>query len=240
MKVIQPTWHSDRARILLTRLPLLGIVLHDTAGSGTHGDTLYLRDSPEKNHTVSVDFTVERDGAIWKLNPDLKKFACAHAGRHTKFKGKTNGTVTRSTIGIEIVQHVTLKLVPVWPAAQVAAVAILCAWLVQDSKLAPADIVTHRQIITDGSRSDPRQFPFDGVNGFWHRFWEAQGLGQKYLDSLILPPAPGTTPKTYTVKKGDSFYSIGRNLGVDPAALAEVNGLTFASVIVPGQVLKVP
>lgn len=239
-KVTKPDWNEEKARILLPRASIDGIVLHDTAGSGTHRDTIYLRDSPEKNRHVSVDFTAERDGSLWKLNPDLKKYACAHAGRATKFKGKVNGSVTRSTIGIEICQHVKLALKPLYPLEQVRAVAHLCAWLCQEFKLTYADITTHRQIITDGSRSDPRQFPFTGEKGFDYFFWEAQGKGDMYLASLNIRKIPEEGQKSYTVKKGDGFYAIARTLALKPAALASVNGLTLNSLLVPGQVLRVP
>jgi hypothetical protein len=39
-------------------------------------------------------------------------------------------------------------------------------------------------VITDGSRSDPRQFPFDGPNGFWFFYWQALGQGDTFLASL--------------------------------------------------------
>ena len=205
-KVPQPAWHEERAKILLSRISVDGIVLHDTAGTGTHRDTLYLRDSPEKGRKVSVDFTVERDGSIWKLNPDLRKYACAHAGRATAFKGKRNGQVTRSTIGIEICQKVDLSLVPVWPVEQVRAVAELCWWLVNEFGLTTADITTHRQIIQDGSRTDPRM-PFGGKDGFWFHYWDVQGKGETYLASLTTPirlpsaPTPPQPPVEHTARE---------------------------------------
>lgn len=142
------------------------VVLHDTANVGTHAETLYLASKNDRG--VSVDFTVERDGSIWKLNPDLEMFYTFHAGRSTRFGAFKNSQVNRNSIGIEICQ--TAKVKP-YPAVQVEAVARLCAWLVDHFKLdAEAAITTHAKIITDGSRSDPRAFPFDGAGGFWARF----------------------------------------------------------------------
>ena len=41
--VKRPEWTDLKAKNLNTRsTPVLGIVLHDTAGAGTHNDTLYL------------------------------------------------------------------------------------------------------------------------------------------------------------------------------------------------------
>lgn len=180
----QPSWTSTDARYLNSRsTPVLGIVLHDTAGSGAHNDTLYLT-NPQDGRKVSVDFTVERDGSIWKLNPDLRAFYCNHAGRETSWRGFKNKQVNAVTVGIEIVQKSDLSLHPLYPDAQVSSVAALCAWLTSTFGLQAADITTHRQIITDGSRSDPRKFPFDTPNGFWKKYWDAYGKGDQFVASL--------------------------------------------------------
>jgi N-acetyl-anhydromuramyl-L-alanine amidase AmpD len=179
-KINQPKFNDLPAKhIRKGRGKILGLVLHDTAGSGTHNDTLYLA-KPGDGRVVSCDFTVERNGSIWKLNPDLNKFYCLHAGRATKFKGLRNGDVTRTTIGIEICQHYDPKKV-IYTPEQVEAVAHLCAWLCQEFKLSSQDITTHRNIIQDASRSDPRYFPFDD---FWLRYWRALGKGDEYAASL--------------------------------------------------------
>jgi N-acetyl-anhydromuramyl-L-alanine amidase AmpD len=156
---------------------------HDTAGSGKHGDTLYLSNSTD-GRKVSVDFTVERDGAIWNLNPGLTVKCCNHAERHTAWNGLKNGQINQASVGIEIVQKVDLSLKPLYPEAQVQSVAKLCAWLVSNFNLKPAEIVTHRQIITNGSRSDPRKFPFDGDQGFWFFFWQSCGHEKNFVNSM--------------------------------------------------------
>jgi N-acetyl-anhydromuramyl-L-alanine amidase AmpD len=179
-----PTFNNFSAKYLNAgRKGLLGIVLHDTAGTGTHNDTLYLN-NPSDGRKVSVDFTVERDGSIWKLNPDLQKFYCNHAGRSTSWHGFQNAQVNSVTVGIEIVQKADLSLTPTYPEAQVKSVAQVCAWLNKQYAIKNSDITTHRQIITDGSRSDPRQFPFDAPNGFWHFYWEFLGMGDNFIASL--------------------------------------------------------
>jgi N-acetyl-anhydromuramyl-L-alanine amidase AmpD len=183
-KIKQPTWTELSAKYIRAgRTGVLGIVLHDTAGTGKHNDTLYLQ-NPGDGRKVSSDFTVERDGSIWKLNPDIRSMHSAHAGRATKWRQYVNSDVNLVTVGIEIVQHANLTLIPVYPSAQVDSVAHLCAWLTSEFNLGASDITTHRQIITDGSRSDPRKFPFDGKDGFWHKYWEQYGNEKKFLDSL--------------------------------------------------------
>ena len=169
----EPVWHELKARCVTPRSrPISGIVLHDSAGTGTHLDTLYLAD-PTDGRNVSADFTVERDGGIWRLNPDLERLYCHHAGRATRWRDLENRQVNEATIGIEIIQKKILPPGPAYPDPQVRCAARLCAWLVQRGGLTPEDITTHQQIITDGSRSDPRQFPFIGENGFWSYFWQA-------------------------------------------------------------------
>ncbi len=181
--VKQPNWTSLEARYINPRpTPIFGIVLHDTAGAGTHNDTIYLS-NPQDGRKVSVDFTVEKDGSIWKLNPELAAFCCNHAGRATAWRGFKNKQVNQVTVGIEIVQRVELPSPP-YPSVQVQAVAHLCAWLTENLKIKNSDITTHRQIITDGSRSDPRKFPFDTPDGFWFHYWQHLGKGNSFKKSL--------------------------------------------------------
>jgi membrane-bound lytic murein transglycosylase D len=47
-----------------------------------------------------------------------------------------------------------------------------------------------------------------------------------------------TTPRTHTVKSGESVWTIARRHGITPARLLQVNGLKANSVLRPGMVLK--
>jgi len=160
--------------------PILGVVLHDTAGTGTHSDTLYLA-NPGDGRTVSVDFTVEQSGEIYKLNPQLTEYRTFHAGRSTHWREYSNGQINNVMVGIEMCQPETLANVR-WSEAQVSSAAQLCAWLAFRFDFGTDAIVTHRQIITDGSRTDPRKFPFEGDGGFWHEFWRAFGRGGEFAE----------------------------------------------------------
>jgi hypothetical protein len=64
-------------------------------------------------------------------------------------------------------------------------VGALCAWLTSSFGLGAFNITTHRQTMSDGSRSDPRKFLFDSENGFWRYYWEAYGKAENFLASLI-------------------------------------------------------
>ncbi len=155
-----PPWHDLPCRYKAKRgRSIIGIVLHDTCGTGTHADTLYLAD-PEDGREVSVDFTVEVSGAIWKLNPQLGLYYCFHAGRATSFRGLHNAQVTRATIGIELCRAAAANPSMPYPAPQIDSLVILVRWLLLRFHLTNADITTHQAIITDGSRDDPRNFPW--------------------------------------------------------------------------------
>jgi LysM repeat protein len=52
--------------------------------------------------------------------------------------------------------------------------------------------------------------------------------------------AAGTDATTYTVKPGDSPYSIARQFGVSTASLMEANDIADPRVLRPGTVLSIP
>lgn len=202
---------------------VLGIILHDTAGSGTHNDTRYLA-NPGDGRKVSVDFTVERDGSIYQLNPDLKNYWTYHAGRATQFKGLRNQSVTKACIGIEIVQKANMSLSPLYPDSQVQAVAHLCRFLCEEFSLTKADITTHAKVITDGSRSDPRKFPWDR---FWIMFNSNGNGGQGEAIYQI-------------VEAGDTLWSLANRYSTRVETIKGLNGMNTASnVIEIGQRLRV-
>ncbi len=193
---------------------VVGIILHDTAGSGTHNDTKYLA-NPGDGRKVSVDFTVERDGSVWQLNPDLRKSWTYHAGRATSFKGLRNAEVTKGCIGIEIVQKARIQeSSPTYPEAQVKAVAELCAFLCDEFNLSKTDITTHQKVITDGSRSDPRLFP-------WASFWDwfSRATGNPVNSGQVF----------HIVEKGDTLWSIANRYHTTVEALKNLNNMESAS-----------
>lgn len=193
MSVPEPRWSLKFADNTSPRnSPVRLIVLHDTCGAGTHADTEYLAHQSD-GRSVSVDFTVEKDGTIWKLNPDLATVCCWHAGRNTAWHDLRDGQINHASVGIEIVQ--SAKGVE-YTAAQLQAVAHLCAWLCERFGLAATEITTHAKIITDGSRDDPRNFPFDGPGGFWDRFSRVRE-GQ----SVPRPANPAYTPNAESAKR---------------------------------------
>ncbi len=52
--------------------------------------------------------------------------------------------------------------------------------------------------------------------------------------------APAGSPNTYTVQRGDWFYSIARKFGVSVAALQAANPTVNPNFVYPGQVLSIP
>jgi N-acetyl-anhydromuramyl-L-alanine amidase AmpD len=204
------------------------IILHDTAGNGGLGDVKYLANDPE-GRGVSIDFVVARDGTIYQLNPDLTKYTSNHAGRRTVFKGLKNGDVNAHSIGIELAQKADMSLEPVWPDDQIRAVGLLCKELCMEFNLKREDITTHAKIITDGSRSDPRKFP-------WATFWTYFGASELPLSNA----APIEGPKTHTVRDGETMWAIANKYMTNVEKLKALNGYdTPSTLITPGQVLIV-
>lgn len=215
-----------------------GIVLHDTAGSGSHNDTLYLA-NPSDGRTVSVDFTVEKSGAVYQLNPNLDTCYCYHAGRNTKFKGKNNGDVNKACIGIEISQKADIKSVadPKYPAIQVQAVASLLAYLSARFDLKVADITTHHIIIQDGSRIDPREFPFSDM---WAIYGELMKIAAPVAGVVQTTPSEPLADGLYVVEKGDTLWSIAAKFKMPLEHLKAINGKnTPDNRIFPGDHLRV-
>lgn len=202
-----------------------GIVLHDTAGSGTLGDAKYLANDPE-NRGVSVDFVILRDGEIYKLNPDLTRYSTNHAGRRTHWKEKGLGAteMNGAVIGIELVHNVKPeRQSPEWPTEQVTAAAHLCKYLCEQFKLdAKTSITTHAKLITDGSRSDPRKFPFD-------QFWVTMASG---VDGVV-PATPATSKKlTHTVVNGDTLWGLANKYMTSIEKIKALNDMNSPSTLI--------
>lgn len=201
------------------------IILHDTAGSGTKNDAIYLANDPE-GRGISVDFCIVKDGTVYQLNQSLAHYCTYHAGRNTSFRDYRNGAVNRHSVGIEIAQKVNMKgLDPAYPEVQVRAVAFICVELCKKFGLTKNDITTHKQIIRDGSRSDPRLFP-------WDQFW---AFFAEYRGEQITP-----TGDSHTVIDGDTLWAIAVKYNTTVEALKGLNGMETASnLITPGQILKI-
>ena len=210
------------------------IVLHDTAGSGTSNDAKYLANDPE-HRGVSVDFCIDKTGTVWQLNPNISKMCTFHAGRNTSFRGRKNGSVNQHSVGIEIAQKANMKgLNPPYPDVQVRAVARVCRELCEQYALTKLDITTHSKIITDGSRSDPRQFPWDS---FWKYFNQSGELSSIAEDPIV---AFKLDKITHTVVAGDTLYSLAKTYLTTVEKLKTLNKMNTASnVIKEGQVLIV-
>lgn len=209
-----------------------GIVLHDTAGSRSKGDAEYLANDPE-DRGVSVDYVILMDGTVYQLNHTLETKYTNHAGRHTRWVSKqlVGPAINRGSVGIEISQKAKIELVPdpKYPPAQVNAVAEVCAQLCKQFSLTKLDITTHKDLITDGTRSDPRQFP-------WPQFWDRFNFHMG--DSPQGGPSLGHI--THTVVKGDTLYGLAQKYNTKIEVIKALNDMnTMSNVINEGQVLIV-
>ena len=148
------------------------IVLHHTGGREA-GDLAWLT-NPTSG--VSADFLINRDGVIYKLNPDLTIYYTYHAGI-SELDGcvQRNGSINISTIGIEMSHTIDQD----WPDAQVEACAKLCWWLEASGKVTRHKIVSHREVAKpSGRKIDPKGFPW----GVFSQLYEAAGFLQSRTD----------------------------------------------------------
>lgn len=205
------------------------IVLHDTAGGGSINDAKYLANDPE-HRGISVDFCVVKDGTVYQLNQDLKGHCTFHAGRHTSFRGRLNGAVNQHSVGIEIAQKAEMQgLEPAYPDVQVRAVAQVCRDLCVEFGLRKEDITTHTHIITDGSRSDPRQFPWSSFWAYFNQGSETDN-GQGHLNAQTI----------HTVQAGETLWGLANRYSTTVEKIKALNGMnTPETVITVGQNLIV-
>jgi len=66
------------------------------------------------------------------------------------------------------------------------------------------------------------------------------GSPARLTDSPQSTTTPSTFTGSYTVKKGDTLWSLARVYGVQPQSLAEANGMDLNSILSEGRVLRVP
>lgn len=177
---------------------------------------------------MSVDYCILRDGEIYQLNPDLTKYSTNHAGRNTAFKGRRNADVNAITVGIELAHKADpRKQLPIWPDEQIKAVAELCVDLCDRFKLTKDDITTHSRIIRDGSRSDPREFP-------WALFWGYFGH-----ENLQVPDENTMMVTDHVVKKGDTLWGLAKLYHTTIENLKHLNNLENTTIINVGQIIKI-
>lgn len=209
-----------------------GIVLHDTAGSGTSGDAKYLANDPEQRG-VSVDFCIVKDGTIYQLNPDMVKYYTFHAGRKTRWVAKQlqGQSVNKGTVGIEIAQKAKIESVldPKYPVAQVSAVAQVCVHLCEKFQLTKLDITTHKDLITDGSRTDPRQWPWAEFWSYFNQYSGHEPEGGPSLGAIH-----------HTVVAGDTLWGLANKYNTKIEVIKALNNMnTMSNVITVGQTLLV-
>jgi N-acetylmuramoyl-L-alanine amidase len=156
----QPKWiEKPTPNLGKRKLKPTLIVLHHTGGS-LAGDLATLTNPATK---VSADFLVAKNGAIYKLNPQLTQYITWHAGE-SEWKGKQN--CNNYSFGIEM-EH---RLDESWTDKQVKACAELCKWL--RNRYGYMNIVSHADIARPrGRKIDPECFA-------WERFWRILLIGE--------------------------------------------------------------
>ena len=78
------------------------------------------------------------------------------------------------------------------------------------------------------------------VAGYNTRTWTKHGKLPWIDYSAVTPPTPTPSPRTYTVKKGDTLSSIANKFGTTVAKLVELNNIKNPNLIYVGQVITLP
>ncbi len=152
--IAEPKWITTRTTPNTSprTKPIRFIILHHGGGSA-EGDLAWLT-NPASG--VSADFYVDREGRVYKLNPQVGLNYTWHAGE-SAWGGYT--AINRHSVGIEQEHRPGQD----WPDAQVAATAHLCAWLAERYKL-PIDshpFQSHAAVaMPRGRKTDPEGFPW--------------------------------------------------------------------------------
>ena len=214
------------------------IVDHITGGTFTSAINTFMNKSCE----VSSHFIVSKAGEIAQM-VDLRNGAWCNgtstSGDKRDYRKATNPLVRSRnananyyTISIEHENMGGGNLTP----AQLSATIELHKYIIEQVKsIYGTDIQADRQHIIGHYEINPitrpacpgASFPFDKI---------ILGIGSASAKQ-------STSETLYTVKSGDSFWKIAQQQmgsGLKVAALAAYNGLSTASVIKPGQILKIP
>ena len=211
--------------------PISAIVLHHTATMATAAQTAQFFQNPAVQ--VSSHYIVGRHGEIIRCVPDQDR--AWHAGLSI-FQGVSN--VNNYSIGIEI-SNVGDSIEP-YPAAQVASVVKLMAYLAQTYNIPLSRVTRHRDICIPPGRK------IDTSNNFDEAY--AIQAAQDLLDGKSMPPYKATVPppgydpsqQFYTVKAGDTFGSIADDRYDTSAMGPAIERLNPGATLEPGTRLRMP
>jgi LysM repeat protein len=227
----------------------LGIQWHHTASSTSpENDTAWQTegsdDAPIGNGTIM------RDGSVWLVAAGASNTA-GKGGPITFSRGTAPLDSGNSTTWAwEVANNGTGEA---WPQVQIDT--YFLASIVMNKRFGnkPDDIMTHtgwcepscpgRKI--DPARAEAVQGPWKprsiNSSGTWNQD-DVRAELRKRAGQGTPPPTepPPTSGDTYTVVSGDSWWGISQKLNVPMDDLLEVNNATEATVIHPGDKLKVP
>lgn len=160
----------------------------------------------------------------------------AQAASHTVVKGDTYWTISQK-YGVDF--HTLLK----------ANGATTSSWLeIGDVVYVPTEKV-HKVVKGDTYWTISQKYGVDfntllKANGATTSSWLEIGDIVTIPSTSSTPPSPSTTPyitySTYTVKSGDTYWSIANNWGIPMSELLSANSLTESSPIYVGKKLTIP
>jgi len=125
------------------------VVLHSTETTSDAGDLAYFSSSTPQQRGNSVHYLVLRTGRVQGFVPESE--VAWHVRGSASYRGKTR--YNDRSIGITL-SHGTRE--GAYPEAQLSALVNLLADICQRHRIAPADIIAHRDL-EPGRRIDPTE-----------------------------------------------------------------------------------
>jgi LysM repeat protein len=213
------------------------ITIHHTAGAHATPQQIHQWHIARDFGGAGYHYYVQKDGTIWILRPDIYQ-GCHVTNRNNGniglcFEGDfTQETMTQTQLDAGakavayLLQKFDLKTTNVLPHYEATAGSTACPGFRRGSVtwnflLSQAGSIAGEKTVTTSNVSD-------------------SGSASSSTTDTETPSFPAPGFGYYSVKSGDSLYSISQRLGISVDTLKDLNGVGDDNIINPGQSLKYP